>query len=112
MPPDAFARQQPLAKLCRRLEPMFPGSRHVEHVGLDDSPDINVWNFAKTNGLTILTKDSDFNQIVQFYGHPPKVIWLRCGNVTTTYLLSLLVSREQDIRQFLDDPGSGLLEIY
>lgn len=55
-------------RLCRRLEPMFPGNQHVENVGLDNSPDSEVWKYAKANQLSILTKDSDFNHFVLAFG--------------------------------------------
>jgi predicted nuclease of predicted toxin-antitoxin system len=28
----------------------------------------------------LVSQDSDFAEIAAHYGHPPKVIWLRCGN--------------------------------
>ena len=99
-------------KLCRRLEPVFPGNQHVENVGLDNSPDSEVWKYAKANQLAILTKDSDFNHMALLFGPPPKVIWLRCGNVTSAYIFLLLSSRQADISDFLSDPAAGLLEIY
>lgn len=60
-------------KLCRRLEPVFPGNQHVENVGLDNSPDSEVWKYAKANQLAILTKDSDFNHMALLLIHPGKI---------------------------------------
>jgi len=37
----------------------------------------------------ILSKDSDFRQLVLF-GPPPKVVWLRVGNASTSVTVSLL----------------------
>ena len=99
-------------KLRRHLLPVFPGTVHVEQVGLENSPDPDVWKYAQVQGLAILTKDSDFSQLVQFYGHPPKVVWLRCGNVTTAQALALIQTNELDIRLFLQDAKAGFLEIY
>ncbi|MBK6904915.1 MAG: DUF5615 family PIN-like protein [Saprospirales bacterium] len=72
-------------RLCKKLEAHFPGTVHVEDIGLDDSPDVVVWDYAINNGLTVVSKDSDFNNILHLKGYPPKVIWLRCGNVTTSF---------------------------
>jgi predicted nuclease of predicted toxin-antitoxin system len=99
-------------KLCRQLDIVYPGIQHVENVGLEDAPDNEVWDYAKSHNLAIVTKDSDFNQRVQLYGHPPKVIWLRCGNATTAYILNLISSSEKEIRNFLKNHSSGILEIY
>lgn len=29
----------------------------------------------------VLTKDDDFRKLLDQHGPPPKVIWMRCGNV-------------------------------
>jgi predicted nuclease of predicted toxin-antitoxin system len=39
--------------------------------------DRTIWEFAKTNGLAIVSQDSDFADMAALYGPPPKVIWLR-----------------------------------
>ncbi|WP_257295450.1 DUF5615 family PIN-like protein [Endozoicomonas sp. YOMI1] len=47
-------------RLIARIEARFPKSLHVIHASLDNSPDIELWSFAKTNGLAIVSKDKDF----------------------------------------------------
>ena len=66
--------------LVARLEDLFPGSTHVKAEGMDEAPDIEVWLFAKQQGFTIVSKDSDFQQRSLLFGAPPKVVWLRVGN--------------------------------
>ena len=39
-----------------------------------------IWEYAKNNNFTVISKDSDFYQRALLYGHPPKLIWLRIGN--------------------------------
>lgn len=49
---------------------------------IDDSmPDHEVWNYAKTNNLIIITKDTDFSSRIMLSVPPPKVIHLRIGNM-------------------------------
>jgi predicted nuclease of predicted toxin-antitoxin system len=43
-------------KLILKLEAVFPGIQHVEHYDLDESDDLAVWDFARSNALHILTK--------------------------------------------------------
>ena len=69
--------------LCDRLADVYPGSEQVSAAGLQHARDLEIWNYAKLNGLTIVTKDSDFHQLSFFYGAPPKGVWLRLGNCTT-----------------------------
>ena len=49
-------------KLAKLLKDEYPGSIAVQDVGLSQSPDIEVWNFARVNGFVVMTKDSDFIQ--------------------------------------------------
>jgi predicted nuclease of predicted toxin-antitoxin system len=67
-------------KLPRILSVDFPESMHVRHCGLKGFPDEDIWEYARNNGFTIVSKDSDFYQRSMIYGHPPKVVWLRIGN--------------------------------
>ena len=70
-------------KLVKRLSDLYPGSEHVRQVGLDEADDTAVWDYAKDNGLVIVSKDEDFHQRSFLLGSPPKVVWLRLGNCTT-----------------------------
>ena len=47
----------------------------------DEWTDLEIWNYAKLNHLTIITKDSDFSTKMIMQTHPPKVIHVRLGNV-------------------------------
>jgi predicted nuclease of predicted toxin-antitoxin system len=61
--------------------------------------------------LAIVTKDSDFNILSVYKGFPPKVIWLKTGNCTTTQIEALFRSRLADIQAFDADPSLGTLVI-
>jgi predicted nuclease of predicted toxin-antitoxin system len=43
--------------------------------------DGELWEIAKLKGLVVLTKDTDFFNRMVSEGPPPKVIWLRVGNM-------------------------------
>jgi predicted nuclease of predicted toxin-antitoxin system len=70
-------------KLPACLSNLFPGSKHVLDVGLDQSDDHVIWGYARANDFAIVTKDIDYPNLVALRGHPPKVIWLQLGNCTT-----------------------------
>ncbi len=99
------------SKLAGSLSDIFPGSIHVRNVGLDCADDRHIWEYAHKNGLTIVTKDSDFNILSVYNGFPPKVIWLKTGNCTTTRIETLFRSRFADIQAFQADPTLGTLVI-
>jgi predicted nuclease of predicted toxin-antitoxin system len=43
-------------------------------------PDQTIWNFAREQQLTIVTKDSDFSTRMLVSTPPPRVIHIRIGN--------------------------------
>lgn len=98
-------------KLCRLLGDIFPDSQQVRLAGLETADDSEIWNYATTNGLTIVTLDADFSEMAALIGPPPKVIWLRCGNQKTAIVEALLRSHLQLIRAFRSDTAA-CLEIY
>lgn len=98
-------------RLVGATSPQFPNSRHVRDVGLARASDRAIWEFAKREGLTIVTFDSDFHERSLLEGWPPKVIWLRTGNTATIAVGALLLSRAQDIDAFLADRDHACLVI-
>ncbi len=98
-------------RLARRLDDLFPGSSHVWLHALDRSDDRDIWDFARQNGYALVTKDSDFRDLSVLRGFPPKVIWLRLGNCTTTQIEELIRSHHPIVEQFEADPQAGLLEL-
>lgn len=47
-------------KIVRQVEKDFPDSKQVRHVGLEDASDTVIFDYAKKNGYSIVTFDSDF----------------------------------------------------
>ena len=68
-------------KLARSFSVEFPGSAHVRDLGLALAIDIEVWEYAKRLGFTIVSKDTDFSQRGFLFGPPPK------GYLDTTWKL-------------------------
>ena len=96
-------------KLVTRLANLFPGSTHVQSVGLDRAADDQVWEHARLNGFAIVTKDEDYNNLSVLRGSPPKVLWLQLGNCTTAQVEAMFRSRFADIEAFDKDTSAGTL---
>ncbi len=47
----------------------------------DEWTDQQIWAYAKANNLSIITKDSDFADLILFREPPPKIIHIRLGNM-------------------------------
>lgn len=82
---------------------------HVRECGLLGRSDEDVWEYARANGFTIVSKDSDFHQRSLLYGHPPKLVWLRIGNCTRQQLIQFIATHEQDIHALDADPFESVL---
>lgn len=81
----------------------------MRQVGLSETTDEAVWRHAAEQGLTIVTKDADFHQRSFLFGHPPKVVWVRCGNASTTMIERLLRDRHTDLIQFSTNAEGAVL---
>lgn len=78
-------------KLVGRLAQLFPDSVHVFDTGLARSTsDETIWEYAGTNGFTIVTADSDFLDFARSRGAPPKVIHLENCNYRSSQVEDLL----------------------
>jgi predicted nuclease of predicted toxin-antitoxin system len=92
--------ENPSPRAAASLQEEYPGSRHIEECGLLSASDDEIWTYARTNGFAILTKDSDFSDRGQLENNPPKVIWLRGGNCSTSRALLVLRNASERIRAF------------
>lgn len=77
--------------LVRRLADLFPGSMHVFDTDLARfTPDVRVWEYAKSGGFTIMTADSDFLALSQQFGSPPKVVRIENCSIRTAAVEALI----------------------
>ena len=98
-------------KLPNRLSDLFPSSLHVRDVGMKATTDTVVWDYAKENNLMIVSKDADMHDLSLLFGNPPKVIWLRLGNCSTSQVENLLRSNFKAIQLFFEDENLSLLAL-
>jgi predicted nuclease of predicted toxin-antitoxin system len=89
-------------RLAWRLQALFPDSIHVEECGLGASSDVSVWAFARDNGFVIVSKDSDFHDLAVLRGSPPRVVWLRIGNCSTSQIQDLLERAKAGLEAFAE----------
>ena len=97
-------------RLIKRIIDLYPDSKQVRELGLENSTDIDIFDYAKKNDFAIVTFDSDFCDLNIIRGFPPKIIWIRTGNTTTKNLEYLLRKKNELIKLFLIG-NYGCLEI-
>jgi predicted nuclease of predicted toxin-antitoxin system len=88
------------------LADLYPASVHVRHCGLGSADDLTIWQYARDDGFTIISKDSDFQDWSVLRGHPPKFIGLRAANCSSREIENLLQTAGQTIG-FRRKPGSS-----
>ncbi|MEE1961170.1 DUF5615 family PIN-like protein [Allomuricauda taeanensis] len=96
-------------RLIKAIASFFPQARSVKDLKLVDSSDIEIWRYAKDNHFTIVTFDSDFFDLNTLYGSPPKIIWLKTGNMTTSSLVQLFDEQQDLIKEFIENKEGDFL---
>lgn len=79
-------------------------------LALRDAQDIEIFEAARAENALIMTKDSDFIDLVCRLGTPPQILWLTCGNVTNRNLRQLLIATLPDALERLQQ-GEIIVEI-
>lgn len=82
----------------------------IRDLGLRDATDRQIFATAQQAGAVVMTKDSDFAELVNRYGAPPQVIWLTCGNTSNARLKQILTKALPQAIALLD-AGEPLVEI-
>ena len=98
-------------KLVGMLADVYPSITHVREIGLERADDETIWEYAKSHGYLIVSKDDDFHQRSFLYGSPPKVVWLRLGNCSTRQVEQHLRNNAQALEGLVNDPQASFLAL-
>jgi predicted nuclease of predicted toxin-antitoxin system len=98
-------------RLIDSLQASFEEIEHVRNIELHRADDSEIWDYARKEGLTIVSRDSDFWERAILDGPPPKVIWTQTGNCTTGQIRDLLQSEQELIHWFVDESDEALLTL-
>ncbi|MBI5831149.1 MAG: DUF5615 family PIN-like protein [Armatimonadetes bacterium] len=79
------------AQLSPKLSPWIAGQFgvacvSVRDLGLRDESDRRIFLAARRADAVIVTKDSDFRDLLASLGPPPSVVWLTIGNTSSDRL--------------------------
>lgn len=99
-------------RLCDSLADLFPDSAHIDSLGFGTADDRIVWDYARKNDYTVVTKDSDFSEIIVLLGFPPKVVWIRRGNCPTRAIEQILRKNYSTILQLAANEATGILTLF
>jgi len=90
-------------RVAKIISDRFQIVKQVRELGLENSTEFEIWEYAKSNAYTIVTFDSDFYDLSVFRGSPPKIIWLRIGNYSTENIAKVLSDNFELIKDFETD---------
>jgi predicted nuclease of predicted toxin-antitoxin system len=82
----------------------------VRDLNLRESEDDQIFFAAREANVIVITKDSDFVEVLECHGSPPKIIWLTCGNTSEAALKQILSSALSEAIRLLE-AGDDLVEI-
>jgi predicted nuclease of predicted toxin-antitoxin system len=86
-------------------------AQSLREIGLRDAADWNIYEMAKAANSVIVSKDSDFVDLISRFGSPPKLIWVTCGNVSNEKLRQVFDESRFRTALALLNEGQSIVEI-
>lgn len=82
----------------------------LRDLGLRDAEDEEIFAVAKTASVIVMTKDTDFIQLLERFGAPPQILWITSGNTSNLKLKEILSATLEQALEFFA-AGEPLVEI-
>ena len=83
--------------------------QHVKEID-DEWSDSQIWQYAKEQSLTIITKDVDFSNRIVTAEPPPKVIHLKLGNMRLAEFRKFMLNNWEEMERMNID--HKLVDVY
>jgi predicted nuclease of predicted toxin-antitoxin system len=99
-------------RIIKKIQVIYPNAIHVSSLGFSHTDDTQIWAYAKVNQYHIVSQDADFYEISLVKGFPPKLIWIKTGNVSTQFIADLFIKSYSEIENFINSPNESCLEMY
>ena len=85
-------------------------ARSLRDLGLRDATDLEIFQAARAATVVVISKDSDFVELISRHGAPPQLLWVTCGNVTNAFLQQVFERTFPGALALLDS-GEAIVEI-
>jgi predicted nuclease of predicted toxin-antitoxin system len=82
----------------------------VRFLGLRDADDPEIFQRGRSAGAVVLTKDSDFVELLSRFGPPPQVLWVTLGNTSNARMREVFTAHLSAAVRLLES-GEALVEI-
>jgi predicted nuclease of predicted toxin-antitoxin system len=90
------------------ISPSLP-TQQVGVVGISPS-DEQIWEYAQTHDLVIVSKDADFSNRILIASPPPRVVHIRVNNLKLSQFQQLMQQVWPEVERLL--AGHKLVNIY
>jgi predicted nuclease of predicted toxin-antitoxin system len=98
-------------KLARWIESSgLHECKTIKELGLLNENDRVIFEKARQEKVVVITKDSDFREMVLRLGSPPQVLWITTGNTSTSFLIEVFEGTLPKAIKHLE-AGAPLVEI-
>ncbi len=95
----------------KKLGNLFEEVAQIGRLGMAQTDDAMIWQYARTHGYVLVTFDAYFKERNILSGHPIKIIWLKCQNTAPDFVIKLLKSNISTIQEFYQHSHWSCLEI-
>jgi predicted nuclease of predicted toxin-antitoxin system len=96
--------------LARALTARGHLAEHVTDVAPGDTLDGWIWDYALERGAVVVTKDSDFPDLVALREAAPGIVWIRVGNTRKQALLDWFLPQLETVLTLLES-GTKVVEL-
>jgi predicted nuclease of predicted toxin-antitoxin system len=72
--------------------------------------DKDIWQYAKENNLTIVSKDKDFLLLQFQHGSPPKIVHIKFGNIKLSDFITIIETCWVEVEALLSN--HTIINIY
>lgn len=82
----------------------------VRRLNFQEASDRDIFLAAREAKAVVMTKDYDFVELLDQFGPPPQIIWIRCGNTSNAQMREFLMRGFPKALSLLQE-GEPLVEI-
>ena len=82
----------------------------MRYLGFVTAKDREIFESARARNTVVLTKDADFVLLLERFGPPPQVLWVRCGNTSNEHMRKVLTETWSGAMALIE-AGEPLVEI-
>lgn len=96
----------------RKLAKQFDEIAQIGRLGMAQTDDAMIWQYARTHRYVLVTFDNYFKERNILSGHPIKIILLKFENTTPDFVIKTIKKNIKAIRSFYEDDNWACLELH